>query len=208
MLLEDSKPMLIVVSAPSGGGKTTICTSLLERHPSITRAVTCTTRAPREGEVDGVDYLFFDRETFESKVAAGEFLEHATVYENRYGNLKSEVLNKLRDGKHVLLNIDVQGASSIREAAKTVKELNDSLVTVFITPASIDELENRLKKRGSETLETLARRLDEARVELSHWEKFDYLLTSTSREEDLRRMETILEAESMRQRRASAPDFK
>lgn len=208
MLLEDSKPMLIVVSAPSGGGKTTICTSLLERHPSITRAVTCTTRAPREGEVDGVDYFFFDRETFDSKVAAGEFLEHATVYENRYGNLKSEVLNKLRDGKHVLLNIDVQGASSIREAAKTVKELNDSLVTVFITPASIEELENRLKNRGSETLETLARRLDEARVELSHWEKFDYLLTSTSREEDLRRMETILEAESMRQRRASAPDFK
>lgn len=207
MSLENSKPMLIVVSAPSGGGKTTICTSLLERHPSITRAVTCTTRPPRKGEVNGVDYFFFDRETFETKIAAGEFLEHATVYGNLYGNLKSEVLNKLRSGKHVLLNIDVQGASSIREAASTVVELRDSLVTVFITPPSIDELEHRLKNRGSETDETLAQRLDEARVEHSHWNKFDYLLISTTREEDLRRMETILEAESMRQQRSTAPDF-
>lgn len=207
MALEDSKPMLIVVSAPSGGGKTTICNSLLERHSSITRAVTCTTRPPRDGEVDGVDYFFFDRETFEKKIADDEFLEHATVYDNLYGNLKSEVLNKLRSGLHVLLNIDVQGAASIRDAAQSVDELKDSLVTMFITPQSIDELENRLRSRGSETDETLARRMAEAKIELSHWDKFDYLLISTTREEDLRRIETILEAESMRQSRSNAPDF-
>ncbi len=199
--------MLIVVSAPSGGGKTTLCDQLLAKHPNITRAITCTTRAPREGELDGVDYFFLDRATFRSKVADGEFLEHATVYENFYGNLKSEVLNKLRSGKHVLLNIDVQGAASIREAAKSVAELNDNLITVFLTPATFGELENRLSKRGSESDETLARRLNEAKVELACWDRFDYLITSTTKEEDLRRMESILEAENMRQRRAAGPKF-
>lgn len=207
MALALKNSMLIVVSAPSGGGKTTLCDQLLAKHPNITRAITCTTRAPREGEHDGVDYFFLDRDTFETKVTAGEFLEHATVYENRYGNLKSEVLNKLHSGRHVLLNIDVQGAASIREAAKSVEALNDRLVSVFLTPESMDELENRLRRRGSESDEMLARRLKEAQVELSCWDQFDYLIISTSKEEDLRRMETILEAESMRQSRAMGPAF-
>ena len=207
MTLARENSMLIVVSAPSGGGKTTLCDQLLAKHPKITRAITCTTRAPRDGERDGVDYFFLDRDTFEAKVTAGDFLEHATVYENRYGNLKSEVLNKLLSGRHVLLNIDVQGAASIREAAKSVEELNDRLVSVFLTPESMDELENRLRKRGSESDEMLARRLKEAQVELSCWDQFDYLIISTSKEEDLRRMETILEAESMRQSRAMGPTF-
>lgn len=205
MTLARKNSMLIVVSAPSGGGKTTLCDRLLAKHPNITRAITCTTRAPRDSERDGVDYFFLDRDTFETKVAAGDFLEHATVYENRYGNLKSEVLNKLHSGRHVLLNIDVQGAASIREAAKSVEELNDHLVSVFLTPESMDELENRLRKRGSESDETLERRLKEAQVELSCWDQFDYLIISTTKEEDLRRMETILEAESMRQSRAEGP---
>jgi guanylate kinase len=202
-----NSPLLIVVSAPSGGGKTTLCDLLLAKCPNITRAITCTTRKPREGERDGVDYFFLDRETFQSKVAAGEFLEHATVYENFYGNLKSEVLNKLHSGKHVLLNIDVQGAASIRDAAKSVKELRDSLVSVFLTPATFNELESRLRKRGSESEETLARRLKEAKVELACWDQFDYLLISSTKEGDLRRMETILEAENMRQSRAVGPKF-
>jgi len=199
--------MLIVVSAPSGGGKTTLCDQLLTKHSNIARAITCTTRAPRDGERDGVDYFFIDRGTFQSKVAAGEFLEQATVYGNLYGNLKSEVLNKLHSGKHVLLNIDVQGASAIREAAMSVKDLHNRLVSVFLTPQTFEELENRLRKRGSESDETLTRRLREAKVELACWEQFDYLLISTSKEEDLRRMETILEAESMRQIRAIGPQL-
>lgn len=207
MTLARENSMLIVVSAPSGGGKTTLCDQLLAKHPKITRAITCTTRAPRDGERDGVDYFFLDRDTFEAKVTAGDFLEHATVYENRYGNLKSEVLNKLLSGRHVLLNIDVQGAASIREAAKSVEELNDRLVSVFLTPESMDELENRLRKRGSESDESLERRLKEAQVELSCWDQFDYLIISTTKEADLCRMETILEAESMRQSRAVGPKF-
>lgn len=200
-------PLLLVVSAPSGGGKTTLCDQLLANHSDITRAITCTTRAPRKGEREGVDYFFLDRKTFESKIEAGEFLEHATVYDNLYGNLKSEVLNKLHSGKHVLLNIDVQGAAALREAAKSVDELSTSLVSVFLTPPTFDDLETRLRKRGSESPETLQRRLTEAKFELMCWNQFDYLIISTTKEEDLRRMEAILEAESMRQGRAGGPKF-
>ena len=199
--------LLIVLSAPSGGGKTTLCEMLLAKHPNITRAVTCTTRPPREGERDGVDYFFLDRPTFETKIAAGEFLEHANVYENLYGNLKSEVLGKLDSGRHVLLNIDVQGAAAIRDEARSVETLSRSLISVFLTPATFQKLEERLRKRGSESNETLDRRLKEAKVELSCWDQFDYLLISTTKEEDLRRMETIIEAECMRQSRANAPEF-
>ena len=109
----NSSPLLVVISAPSGGGKTTLCQQLLARRPEMTRAVTCTTRPPRPGEKDGVDYYFLDAESFLKRVQAGNFLEHATVFGNSYGTLKSEVTGKLRAGRDVLLNIDVQGAGSI-----------------------------------------------------------------------------------------------
>ena len=111
-----SAPLLILISAPSGGGKTTLCQQLLAARPDMTRAITCTTRAPRPGEKDGVDYHFLKAEDFLKRVQAGNFLEHATVYGNSYGILKSELLGKLREGKDVLLNVDVQGAATIREA--------------------------------------------------------------------------------------------
>src|SRR5882672_858807 len=117
-------PLLIVLSAPSGGGKTTLCQQLLPVRPNLTRAVTCTTRAPRAGEQDGVDYYFLDATTFLKRVQAGNFLEHATVYGNSYGTLKSEVLGKLRQGKDVVLNIDVQGAAAIRARAGEDPELS------------------------------------------------------------------------------------
>src|SRR5499427_9462509 len=123
-------PLLVLISAPSGGGKTTLCQQLLAARPSMTRAVTCTTRPPREGERDGVDYYFLDAESFLKRVQAGNFLEHATVYGNSYGTLKGEVLGKLRQGKDVLLSVDVQGAATIRERAQEDPELKKSLVTV------------------------------------------------------------------------------
>ena len=107
-------PLLFVISAPSGGGKTTLCEKLLETRQDMARAITCTTRAPRPGEKDGRDYYFLDAGTFLKRVQAGHFLEHATVYGNSYGTLRGEVLDKLRSGKDVLLNIDVQGAASVR----------------------------------------------------------------------------------------------
>jgi len=200
-----ASPLLIVISAPSGGGKTTLCQQLLATHPNVSRVVTCTTRPPREGERDGVDYYFLDAAAFQKRAEAGEFLEHATVFGRSYGNLKSEVLDKLRLGRDVLLNIDVQGAATIRARAAEIAELSKALVTVFLTPASIAILEQRLRKRGSDEEEVIQQRLSVARREIAEWKHFDYLIVSTSIAEDLRRMECILEAEKMRPSRARAP---
>src|ERR1035438_8817215 len=118
-----TNPLLVLISAPSGGGKTTLCQQLLAARPQMSRAITCTTRGPREGERDGVDYYFLDATSFLKRLQAGNFLEHATVYGNSYGILKAEVLGKLRQGKDVLLNVDVQGAATIREKAQEDPEL-------------------------------------------------------------------------------------
>jgi guanylate kinase len=161
---------------------------------------------PREGEQDGVDYYFLDAGSFLKRVQAGNFLEHATVFGNSYGVLKAEVLNKLRQGKDVLLNVDVQGAATIRERALEDAELKRALVTVFLTPASITVLEERLRRRGTDTPAVIQKRLGVARQEISQWKNFDYLLVSTTIAEDLRRMQAIVEAEKMRAGRVQAPE--
>jgi guanylate kinase len=201
-----TSPLLVLISAPSGGGKTTLCQQLLAARPQMTRAVTCTTRLPREGEEDGVDYYFLDAASFLKRVQAGNFLEHATVFGNSYGVLKSEVLNKLRQGKDVLLNVDVQGAATIRERAQEDAELKRALVTVFLTPPSITVLEERLRKRGTDVPAVIQKRLGVARQEIAQWKNFDYLLVSTTIAEDLRRMQAIVEAEKMRAGRVQAPE--
>jgi guanylate kinase len=203
----DSKSLLILISAPSGGGKTTLCELLLQTLPGITRAVTSTTRAPRPGEEHGRDYYFFTPEEFQRRAAAGEFLEHATVFGRSYGVLRLELLDKLRSGKDVLLNIDVQGAETIRERAQAEPELQRALVSIFLTPGSLAELEARLRRRNSDSDLEIQKRLATARHELSHWDHFNYLLISTSKEEDLRRALAIVEAEKMRAARAQAPKF-
>lgn len=200
-------PLLVLISAPSGAGKTTLCQMLLAARPQMTRAITCTTRAPREGEKDGLDYYFLDAASFLKRLQAGNFLEHATVYGNSYGTLKSEVLGKLRQGKDVLLNVDVQGAASIRAAAANDPELQRSLISIFLTPPSQAILEQRLTKRGTDTGPVVQKRLSVARQEVSQWKNFDYLLISDSKAEDLRRAQAIIESEKMRVHRATAPDF-
>ena len=129
---------------------------------------------------------------------AGNFLEHATVYGNSYGLLKSELLGKLRAGKDVLLNVDVQGAATIREKAESEPELKRALVTVFLTPTSLAEIEARLKKRGADAEAVIQKRLAVARQEIAQWKNFDYLLISDRKQEDLRRTLAIIEAEKMR----------
>lgn len=199
--------MLVVISAPSGTGKTTLCEQTLTARTNMARAITCTTREPRPGEKDGVDYYFLDASDFLKRVQAGNFLEHATVYGNSYGTLKSEVLGKLRIGKDVLLNVDVQGAAAIRTHAEEDTELKRALVTVFLTPPSMDVLEARLKKRGQDSPQIIAKRLAVARQEIAQWKNFDYLIISASIGEDVRRMRAILDAEQMRQGRAQMPDY-
>jgi guanylate kinase len=202
-----TNPLLILISAPSGGGKTTLCQQLLAARPGMTRAITCTTRAPREGERDSVDYHFLNAESFLRRVQAGNFLEHATVYGNSYGTLKSEVLGRLRQGQDVLLNVDVQGAATIREKALEDQELRRSLISVFLTPPSLSILEERLRKRGTDSPTTIQKRLAVARQEIAQWKHFDYLLLSGSIHEDLRRMLAIVESEKMRTSRVQAPEF-
>jgi guanylate kinase len=173
----------------------------------MARAVTCTTRSPRPGERDGVDYHFLDTDSFLKQVEAGKFLEHATVYGHRYGTRKAEVLGRLRQGRDVLLNVDVQGAATIRARAQHYPELKRALVSVFLTPASLGVLEERLRRRSTDSADAIRKRLGVARHEIAQWKSFDYLLISDSIAEDRRRMLAIVEAEKMRGTRARPPEM-
>jgi len=198
-----SSPLLILISAPSGGGKTTLCQHILARQPDMARAITCTTRPPRPGEIDGRDYYFLDDDAYAQRLANGGFLENATVYEHCYGIPKDEVLDKLGQGVDVLLNVDVQGAATVLARAADDPALARALVTVFLTPASLAVLDTRLRRRGADSAEELARRLGVARQEIAQWRNFQYLIVSTTVAEDVRRMEAIIDAERLRQSRSN-----
>lgn len=195
--------LLIVLSAPSGGGKTTLCGQIIARNPHMVRAVTCTTRKPRKGERDGVDYIFLSRSDFSKRVKAGDFIEHAEVHGNLYGTLKSVVLKHLKAGTDVILSIDVQGAATIRARAAEDPVLACALVTVFVTPPSLKLLEERLRGRATDTPEVIAERLDGARREVAEWPNYDYLIISASMSEDFGRLQAIVDAEKMRKARVS-----
>lgn len=197
-------PVLLLLSAPSGGGKTTVSRELLARVPGLTRVITCTTRPPRPGEQDGVDYHFLTSEAFERQVAAGEFLEHAVVYGHRYGTRRAEALALLDRGRDVLLNVDVQGADNLRALTARDPRLRAALVTVFLTPPSIEILAERLRRRAQDPPEVIERRLAEARREIATWPRFDYLVLSETVEADVRRVQAILEVEKLRTTRRRA----
>ncbi len=193
--------ILLLISAPSGGGKTTVCAAMLARNPRLRRVITCTTRAPRAGEVQGIDYHFLEMAEFGRRVEAGEFLEHADVYGNRYGTLRSSVVEVLRGGADVLLNSEGPGAASIRKAAAGDVEWGAALVTVFLTPSTLSELEKRLRGRGSDAEEVVARRLEAAGGEVEEARHFDYVVVSGTREEDQARVQAVYEAEQVRRHR-------
>lgn len=152
-------------------------------------------------EVPGVDYHFLSPDDFSGRVARGEFLEHATVYGRSYGTLKSGVLELLGEGRDVLLIIDVQGAASVRKATQMDPVLARALVTVFLTPPTMSQLEQRLRGRGSDSEDSLRCRLEAARSEAARWMEFDYLLLSDTRESDLSRLRAIYDAEALRRDR-------
>jgi guanylate kinase len=187
--------MLLVVSGPSGSGKTTLCRRLADEGGAV-YSVSCTTRAPRPGEVDGRDYHFLSRDAFARRVAEGEFLEHAEVHGNGYGSLKSEVLARLGAGIDVVMDIDVQGAAQVRACADA--EIRRALVDVFVMPPDERELLRRLSGRGTDSDETIALRMKNALEEMSHWSSYAYLLESATREDDYARFSSLVAAERMR----------
>ncbi len=190
----------LVVSGPSGAGKTTICRELQKALPRLHFSVSCTTRLAREGEVDGVDYHFMSRDTFQERVAANDFLEYAEVHGNFYGTLKSEVECYVADGQDVLLDIDVQGARQVREHIKR-SSLAECTSFVFFAPPSYAELERRLRTRATENEEVVQRRLENAKSELSAWSEYDYLVINDYVDEALQRIFVILDASHLRTNR-------
>ncbi len=190
--------ILFVVSAPSGAGKSTLLNAL-RQTPDFVYSVSCTTRAPRPGEIDGEDYHFVTHEDFQTRLAAGEFLEHAHVHGNSYGTLRGAVIEQLRVGVDVLIDIDVQGARQIRDDAN--EEIRNSIADIFIMPPSLDELRRRLTKRGTETPEQIEVRLHNAGAEMEVWRDYRYTIISGSVEEDLQKFRAIMRAERYLSRR-------
>ena len=196
--------ILFVISAPSGAGKTTLCAAL-RQTPDFVYSVSCTTRPPRLGEIEGEDYYFLSVDQFRAHIAAGDFLEYAEVHGNYYGTLRENVLVHLRVGVDVLIDIDTQGATTIRASTDTM--IGDALADVFIMPKSRDELRRRLVKRGTETPEQIERRLGNAAHEMARWRDYRYTIISGSVEEDLAKFRAIMRAERYLSRRFADLEF-
>lgn len=178
----------IILSAPSGGGKTTIARALLARRPDIGYSVSCTTRQPRPGEIHGKDYYFLSRTEFLAKREHGEFAESAEVHGNLYGTLRSEVLRVLQSGKHVLMDIDVQGAAQFTRVFP-------HSVTVFVLPPSAEVLVDRLRMRQTESAQQLADRLISALQELQSVDEYEYVVVNDNLEQAIHRVGSIIDAE-------------
>ena len=190
--------ILFVVSAPSGAGKSTLLNAL-RPGADFVYSVSCTTRSPRPGEIDGEDYHFLSADDFARKLAAGEYLESAAVHGNYYGTLRAVVTGQLAAGVDVLIDIDVQGARQIRADAST--DIRASIADIFIMPPSLEELRHRLVKRGTETPEQVEMRLTNAATEMEAWRDYRYTLISGSVEEDLQKFRAIMRAERYLSRR-------
>jgi len=190
--------ILFVVSAPSGAGKTTLV-ERIRRTPNLFYSVSCTTRAPRTGEIEGQDYQFLSDADFRERIEKGDFLEDAHVHGDYYGTLRGPIVTNLKSGNDVLIDIDTQGAAVIRNCADPL--IRDALADVFIMPPDLEELRKRLLKRGTETAQQIDSRLATAAREMEHWRDYRYTIISGSVEEDLQRFRQIMEAESYLSRR-------
>lgn len=193
---------MLVLSSPSGAGKTTLTRRLLDDDSDVVMSVSATTRAPRPGEVEGKDYFFVSHERFKEMADDGQLLEHATVFENRYGTPRGPVLEALNGGKDVIFDIDWQGASQLVSSAP------QDLVRVFILPPSVKALEERLRKRAQDSEETVQKRMAEAESEISRWDAYDYVLVNDDLDQTYDDLLAIVRAErSRRERRPGMSDF-
>ncbi|EES48661.1 guanylate kinase [Clostridium botulinum] len=190
-MIDKKRGLLIVISGPSGAGKGTICKELLEKNDNLLLSVSATTRSPRNGEVDGVNYHFLSKENFITRIEKNDFLEHAEVYGNYYGTPKSNVDKMLDSGRDVILEIDIQGALK-------VKENTEEGVFIFILPPSMEELKQRIINRGSETPESLMKRFKSAYKEINFVSKYNYAVVNDEVDVAVEKLEAIILAEKCR----------
>lgn len=191
----------LILSGPSGSGKSSICREVMKRHPDVAFSISCTTRAPRGTERHGVDYHFLRRDEFMAKIGAGEFIEYAEVHGNFYGTLKSEVLDRVTKGIDVILDIDVQGAAKVHELCRSNDIFRDCAEFVFVAPPSHAELERRLRGRGTDAEEVILRRLENSKLEISRWREYSYLLVNDDFESAVEKFNALLLAFRMSTKR-------
>jgi len=186
---------MFILSSPSGAGKTTISRFLLERDNNLALSISATTRPKRPDEKEGIDYYFVSKEEFFAMVKNHEFLEHAEVFGNYYGTPQAKVNEALAAGKDVLFDIDWQGTMQLAKHAR------EDLVSIFILPPSMKELENRLRTRAQDAEEVVLERMRKASIEISHWDEYDYILVNERLEESIEKVFAILKAERLRKKR-------
>ncbi len=190
-----TRPLMIVVSAPSGTGKSTLCDRLVNEFPKIVYSVSCTTRAPRGEEKDGVHYYFLSKKEFKARVKNGEFLEHARVHGNFYGTLEDTVLFAMEEGHHVLLDIDVQGVQQIRDALGRLDPRHPicrGFLDIFIAPPSLEELESRLRSRATDTDRVIRERLENARTEMEYASEYTHRIVNDDLEKAYADLKTVI----------------
>ena len=192
--------LLIILSSPSGAGKSTLAGRLRKWDETLRFSVSATTRAPREGEVDGADYFFVSTQEFQAQVAEGQMLEHARVFGNYYGSPKAPVQTAIDGGRDVLFDIDWQGAQQISNSA-----LQEHVLSIFILPPSIPELHRRLVSRGQDAPDVIEKRMQKSWDEISHWDGYDYVLINDDLDRTEERLKTIISAERLR--RSQQPEL-
>ena len=191
------RPLLIVVSAPSGAGKSTLCNRLVKERASVEYSISCTTRAPRGAEQDGEHYYFLSSKEFRQRVRRGEFLEHAKVHGNRYGTLADTVQFAMEEGRHIILDIDVQGVHQLRSSLQTMEErslIRRGFLDIFIQPPSLEVLENRLRKRGTDSDAVIRKRLKNAAKEMQAAEAYTHCLVNDQLDPTYERLCQIIDA--------------
>jgi len=189
------RPLMIVVSAPSGAGKSTLCDRLVDEFSEVAYSVSCTTRAPRGDEKDGVHYYFLSKKEFKERIKNGEFLEHAKVHGNFYGTLEDTVLYTMEEGNHVLLDIDVQGTAQIRESLVRLDPRNPvrrGFIDIFISPPSMEELEKRLRGRGTDGEKVIQKRLANAKEEMAYAQEYSYQVINDDLETAYQDLKTVI----------------
>ena len=200
---QSRRGLLLILSSPSGAGKSTLSRKLLDWDQTIRFSVSATTRAPRPGEEDGREYYFRSREDFEDMVKTGEMLEHAEVFGNFYGSPKAPVEAAMKAGRDTVFDIDWQGGQQIRNSA-----LGRDVVSIFVLPPSIAELDRRLRSRGQDSDAVIAGRMAKSRDEISHWAEYDYVIVNTDIDNAFNQLTTILQAERLRRdRQPQLADF-